>query len=129
MAANFVDFQELKSRVSMQQVVQMLDLRMKGTDQLRSACPACRSGGDRALAVNLTKGSFYCFADGKGGDQIGLCAHIRNIGQREAAEEIAAHFRIGQSADVKPNAPEVKSNGGMEALTYLECAHEAVQVL
>src|SRR5437879_6337739 len=93
--AGYVDFAALKEAVSIAQCVQMLGLKMAGKDQLRSGCPSCRAGGDRALAVNLTKGSFYCFAKGSGGDCIGLVAHIRGIGQREAAQEIAEHFRVG----------------------------------
>jgi DNA primase len=131
MAAQFIDFALLKESVSMRQVVQMLDLRMKGSDQLRSACPVCRSGGDRALAVNLTKQSFYCFAKGQGGDQIGLVAHIRDSGQREAAQEIADHFRVGQPDD-RPSRPAETartSEGGLQPLDYLEHAHDAVQTL
>src|SRR4051812_10939927 len=94
MAGIFVDFTELKSRVTIEQIIQMLGLQMKGGDQKRSACPQCRNGGDRALAVNISKSSYYCFSDGKGGDLISLCAHIRGCSQREAAQEIAEHFRI-----------------------------------
>jgi DNA primase len=86
-AKDFIDFVALKEKVSIAQCVTMLGLRMKGSDQLRSPCPQCQSGGDRALAVNIAKGSFYCFAQGKGGDQIALVAHIRDVGQREAAQE------------------------------------------
>jgi DNA primase len=128
MAAQYIDFAALKERVSISQVVQMLGLQMKGTDQLRSACPACRQAGDRTLAVNLTKGSFYCFADSKGGDCIALAAHIRGIGQRQAAQEIADHFRIGEPE--KPaQQPSQPVGGGLKALDYLEAEHEAVQIL
>ena len=51
--AAYIDFHDLKTRVSISQVVQMLGLRLttKG-DQSRGACPQCQSGGDRALAIN-----------------------------------------------------------------------------
>lgn len=124
----FIDFADLKTRVSIAQCVQMLGLRMKGSDQLRSACPTCQTGGDRALAVNNTKGSFYCFAQGKGGDQIALVAHINDVGQREAAQQIAQHFRIAQPDPPKNETPKGEG-GGMEALSYLEHSHEAVDVL
>jgi DNA primase len=126
---DFIDFAALKEKVSIGQCVQMLDLRMKGNDQLRSGCPACRSGGDRALAVNVSKGSFYCFADGKGGDQIALVAHIRGVSQREAAQEIAEHFRIGEPKAEKPERTAEKVEGGMEPLSYLEHDHPAVETL
>src|ERR1700712_4651593 len=91
---DFIDFAQLKEKVSIAQCVQMLDLRMKGNDQLRSACPQCRTGGERSLAVNVSKNSYYCFSESKGGDQIALVAHIRGASQREAALEMAEHFRI-----------------------------------
>jgi DNA primase len=126
--AAFIDFQALKERVKIEQVVQMLGLRMKGNDQLRSACPACRSGGDRALAVNVSKGSYYCFADSKGGDLIALCAHVRGVSQREAAEEIAKSFGIGEPE--KPaQRPSQPATEGLKPLDYLEHTHDAVQVL
>ena len=48
----FVDFAELKTRVSIEQAMQMLGLKlvMHGS-QYRGACPACQTGGDRALIV------------------------------------------------------------------------------
>src|ERR1051325_10530483 len=45
-ATAFIDFNELKTRVGISQVMQMLDLRMKQHGaQYRGACPACQSGG------------------------------------------------------------------------------------
>jgi DNA primase len=126
---DFVDFVQLKERVSIAQCVQMLDLRMKGNDQLRSACPACRAGGERSLAVNVSKNSYYCFSEGKGGDQISLVAHIRGCSQREAAQEIATHFRVAQPTEPQRSGSEVQPSGGMEPLAYLEHEHDAVQVL
>jgi|SRR5947209_4473094 len=129
----YVDFAALKEAVTISQCVQMLGLKMKGQDQLRSSCPACTTGGDRALAVNLSKSSFYCFSLGKGGDQISLVAHIRGVSQRDAALEMAEHFRIGRNdveAAAKPSKPgKTAVEGGMPALDYLEYAHDAVQVL
>jgi DNA primase len=125
----FIDFADLKNRVSIAQCVQMLDLRMKGNDQLRSACPSCRNGGERALAVNISKSSYYCFSDGKGGDQIALVAHIRGVSQREAALEMAEHFRIATPKQDEAPKPQVIATGGMKPLDYLEHTHDAVQVL
>jgi DNA primase len=126
----FVDFALIKSSVRIEQVLPVLGLTMKGGDQKRSACPVCKGGGDRALAVNLTKNSFYCFAAGQGGDVIGIWAHIRSLGQREAAEEIAAQFRIGHpEVPERPSEASQSVGGGMPALDYLEHDHEAVSVI
>jgi DNA primase len=127
---DFIDFAQLKEKVSIAQCVQMLDLRMKGNDQLRSACPSCRNGGERALAVNVSKSSYYCFSEGKGGDQIALVAHIRGVSQRDAALEMAEHFRITTPKEEEPpKAQGTTGSCGMKPLDYLEHSHDAVQVL
>ena len=125
----YIDFAQLKEQVSIAQCVQMLDLRMKGNDQLRSACPQCRAGGERSLAVNVSKSSYYCFSEGKGGDQIALVAHVRGTSQREAAQEMAEHFRIAQPKQEDAPKPQAMTGGGMKPLDYLEHEHDAVQVL
>src|ERR1700730_13461457 len=95
MTATYLDFQQIKQTVNIQQVVQMLGLKMTGGNmQMRGECPACRSGGNRALAISLEKQSYYCFAEKKGGDQISLCAHITGKSPRDAAQHIATHFRF-----------------------------------
>jgi DNA primase len=103
MATAFVDFTTLKQTVNIQQVVQMLGLKMTGGNmQMRGECPSCRSGGSRALAISLEKQSFYCFAEKKGGDQIALCAHIMGKSPRDAAQHIATHFRFAGANDNSP---------------------------
>jgi hypothetical protein len=106
----------------------MLGLVMKTQgDQLRGPCPACRSGGDRALAVNTTKQSFYCFNVKKGGDLIALAAHIRDVSQRDAALLIADRFGNSDSVSVStqstvPNrSPQPPAQQGRELkpLDYL----------
>ena len=53
----FVDFAELKTRVSIEQAMQMLGLKLvPHGSQHRGACPACETGGDRALVVTPAKG-------------------------------------------------------------------------
>jgi hypothetical protein len=67
----FVDFAELKTRVSIEQAMQMLalSLTLHGA-QYRGACPTCKTGGDRALIVTPAKGLFYCFAAKIGGEPL-----------------------------------------------------------
>jgi DNA primase len=131
MAGTFVDFAALKEALTIAQVVDMLGLKMKGNDQMRSSCPQCRTGGERALAVNITKASFYCFSDGKGGDLISLTAHIRGCSQREAAQELAEHFRIAQPKQEEAPKPQATTTagGGMKPLDGLEHDHPAVEAV
>jgi hypothetical protein len=131
--ASFVDFQALKDRVRIEQVVSLLALTMKQTgDQWRGACPACRAGGDRALAVNTAKGSYYCFNDKKGGDIIAFTAHIKGLSQRDAALLLQDHFGSDTPAAPKaaPSPPaRQQEKRELSPLTYLEGAHESVQAL
>src|SRR5579864_299605 len=86
----FVDFQALKSRVRIDDAIPMLGLQMKQHgDQWRGVCPACRTTDERALVITPSKSVFYCQAAKKGGDLISLWSHIRGIGARDAAQEIA----------------------------------------
>src|ERR1051326_910945 len=88
----YIDFNELKERVNIEQVVRMLGLTMKpSAGQLRGVCPRCK-GDDRTLAVTPSKEAWYCFRAQKGGDLISLVAHARDLSNREAAELINDHF-------------------------------------
>src|ERR1041385_6933878 len=132
-ATAFIDFAQLKEGVTIGQVAQMLGLKLttKG-NQSRGPCPACQQGGDRALAINA-EGKFYCFADKKGGDSIALCAHITGKSQRDAAQQIATHFRFTTGAAPpaqQPVQPARKSTFDAEAyLAGLDPGNEALQPL
>lgn len=94
----FVDFAALKAAVSIEQVVDILGLEMKPSgNQLRGICPACKTTGGRELVVTPSKGAYYCFKDGKGGDLIALVAHIEGISVKEAAVYIADQIGTGTS--------------------------------
>lgn len=96
----FVDFSALKAIVSIEQVVDILGLEMKPTgNQLRSSCPACKTTGGRELVVTPSKGAFFCFKDGKGGDLIALAAHIEGISVKEAAVYI--HDQLGNDTSTR----------------------------
>ena len=127
MSAAFIDFQELKSRLSIADLLAPLELKLvrKG-EQFRGPCPACKSGGDRALVVTPAKGAFYCFGAKQGGDLIGLAAHVLAVDMKAAANWIAARLASpAPQAAVMPKRPEepVKS---LQPLAYLDPAHEAV---
>jgi hypothetical protein len=113
----------------------MLGLTMrKNGDQFRSACPACKSGGDRALAVNIAKNSFFCFALRKGGDVISFAAHIRNESPREAAlflsgGGISSAPSLPAPQKLSPTAQAPPEKRELQPLTYLEATHNAVQAL
>jgi DNA primase len=136
--ANFVDFQELKAKVTIVQVLDMLGIKhLKPHGEImRGQCPVCQVGGDRGFVVTSAKNSFYCFSEKKGGDIIELAARVLRIQHKEAAQRIAAHFEIGgmtKAAEPKtetaPTAPEPRASG-FDPKAYqasLEPAHPALK--
>jgi hypothetical protein len=131
-----IDFAELKTRVSIEQVVQFLGLKMtRSGPAFRGECPTCRSGGPRALVVTPSKGVFFCFAAKKGGDQLALAAHVRNTGVRQAAEELVSAFGTvpsntssGNSSPSPPKATKAPTEG-LDGLDYLEADHPLADLL
>ena len=134
----FVDFAALKQRVRIEDVLPELGLEMKQhAGQWRGPCPACRSGGNRALVVTPEKSAFYCFGGRTGGDVIALVAHIRGLSAKAAAEELALMPGKG-SGDEKAGSgarntvPEERTKEAarsLQPLTYLQAEHDAVQAL
>ena len=65
--STFVDFEDLKARVKIEQTIPLLGLKMRQHgDQYRGPCPACKSGGDRALAINSGKAELLLLFPAKG---------------------------------------------------------------
>lgn len=139
----YVDFVELKANVDIEQVATMLslDLQKRGA-QLRGPCPACQSGGDRALVITPAKQAFYCFGGRAGGDLIALVAHIRSCKANEAANLIAEHFETstgsapqnGTGPRSRNNSPSPPEKGrspeqSLKPLDYLLAEHKSVQAL
>lgn len=136
---NFIDFGEVKDRVSFADAISLLQLELKRAgNQWRGPCPACRSGGDRALVVTEGKG-FYCWGQRKGGDQIALAAHVLDVPAKEAAQELAERAGIVPSRDRNSSSgkvpsrtvPESEGGGGskLSPLSYLEPESDAVVAL
>jgi hypothetical protein len=128
----FVDFAEVKEKISFFDAIGYLKLNLKQSgNQWRGPCPACNSGGDRALVITDGKG-WFCFALKKGGDQIALAAHILDIGAKEAAFALAemagivpVHSTSTRSSPTVPQSDEVRGKS-LEPLSYLEPEHDAV---
>ena len=128
---SFIPFDEVKEKVSFADAMTFLDLAMKkgAPNQFRSECPTC-GGNDRSLVITLDRG-FYCWSAKSGGDVIGLAAHILKVSNKDAAQFLAEKAglisRTGSSATVPES--EKGSGGKLQALAYLEHAHDAVIAL
>lgn len=132
---SFIDFEELKSRVSIEDAVAFLDIQMKpGGASLRGACPHC-NGGPRTLVVTPAKQVWYCFASAKGGDCIALVAHVLDVSAKDAAAKLWERY-CTSTGTVPParkgTVPEEKGSGQgkkLEPLSHLESEHEAVDAI
>ncbi len=111
-----IDFAELKSRVSIEDVAALLDIPLKKHgEQLRGCCPIHNGSNDRQFVITPAKGVWYCFGDCSiGGDMIDLMAKVRRVSLRTAAAEIHQAF--------EPSA--VKE--AFQPLDYLQPEHESV---
>lgn len=131
----FVDFQEIKQNVRIEDAAERLGLQIKKSgSQLRAPCPSCQSGGDRALVITPSKSAAYCFAEKRGGDVIWLVAHIQGVGMKEAAEFLAGNstsepVRSQRAVPEERKERGPKSGEGFSPLPYLDPAHEALSGL
>jgi len=86
--ASWVSFAEVKSRVTLEQVLrayQVKGLRRSGRDQYRGCCPIHRGEGQEAFHANLARNVFHCFACGAGGNVLDFVAAVERCSIREAA--------------------------------------------
>lgn len=148
MAQDFIDFAALKESISFEKAIDFLGLALtRHGDQLRGECPTCDTDNPRALVITPSKG-FYCFGDKRGGDVVGLVAHCKGIGQRDAAQLMQREL-MGNSTSTSTsrststrNRTSTSSRGrglqepkqetaaiGLTPLDYLDPAHEDVEAL
>jgi hypothetical protein len=84
--SGFVDFAHVRARCSIEQATKFLGLQCtEERAQLRAPCPACGSGGPRAIVIKPAKNLFHCFPSKAGGDQIALVSHVNSVSQKDAA--------------------------------------------
>jgi len=131
----FYDFDAIKRSVSFADAASKLGLEVKqsGT-QLRAPCTRCNEGGDRALVMTEGKG-YFCFAAKKGGDVIGLAAHILDVSVKDAAaflgnDTVNTNTVNTVKVPTPEPAPALTPKGGFDRAKYqagLERAHELLK--
>ncbi len=133
----FINFQDVKDRVPILDAAKFLQLELKESNgevhQYRAPCPACKSGGERALAITPTRG-YYCNAAKTGGDVISLVAHVGGISFRRAAEVLVNHFQLKAPPQAQAPAPQPTPAStpvatGLKPLENLDAAHELVKAI
>ncbi|MGD0643267.1 MAG: CHC2 zinc finger domain-containing protein [Roseiarcus sp.] len=88
--SSYVDFQDLKARVNISDVLPLLGIATKAYGaQLRACCPIHKGSDPRGFVVTPAKGVWYCFGGCGGGDMIALVAKVRGCDPKDAARFIA----------------------------------------
>lgn len=123
----FIDFQELKDKLSIEEVARILGLQLvEGEHQHRGQCPAC-NGSKRSLVITPDKQVFYCFDAKKGGDSLSLAAHILQVSVKEAAAYLVTC--TGGTEPIKePDSPEPikEPPQALQPLSHLDFEHKSI---
>ena len=81
-----IDFSELKSKVSIEQMLKLLGITLKQhSNQLRGCCPIHKGTDQRGFVVTPSKGLWFCFGGCGGGDQIKLVSKMRDCDAKTPA--------------------------------------------
>jgi DNA primase len=93
-----IDFAEVRSRVSIAQVLKLggfVSVSRMG-DQVRGPCPIHGSSSprSRSFSANLRHSNFRCFRCGSSGNQLDLWVAISKLPLHEAAADLCARVGI-----------------------------------
>ena len=96
----WIDFREIRARVSMSMVLEhyQVDWLGKQGDELRGRCPIHEGEGERAFHVNLEKNVFHCFSCGAKGNVLDFVAAMEKVSIREAGLEMKNWFGVGEGS-------------------------------
>jgi DNA primase len=98
MPAKWIDFRELKSQVSIRDVLEkygFLDgMKDKGHGKLVGACPIHGGKNPNSFHVNVEKNVFNCFTRCGGGNILDLVSKVEECGVRDAGEKLAGWFAL-----------------------------------
>lgn len=93
----WVDYQELKERVSFRELLAhyglLEDMKEKG-DSISGACPIHKGDNATSFRVTPSKGLYHCFSCDAGGNVIDFVATMEEIEFREAAIKLSEIFNI-----------------------------------
>ena len=115
----YVDFKELKQRVSMRQLLEHYDLidqmQEKDDDTLIGRCPITQSKSETAFKVRTDKNIWYSFAldeDGDGGNVLDFVARMEETDVLGAANLIAEWFPEDQETADEEGREEDEADAG-----------------
>jgi DNA primase len=93
-----IDFAEVRSRISMIQVLELAGFVVAGRtgDQVRGPCPihGSISPRSRSFSANLRRNTFRCFRCGAAGNHLDLGVAVSKLPLHEAAADLCARLGI-----------------------------------
>jgi len=91
-----IDFDQFRARVSLPDVLKLLDFRpvQCGGNRLRGPCPMGCSSSGRAFVAYLESHRYYCFSCRRSGNPLDLWAAVRGLSIYEAAHDLCHRLRI-----------------------------------
>ena len=97
MKSQWVDFQEIKSVVKLERVLQhygVLNQLRKSGDELRGTCPLHEGEGTRTFHANTRKQVFYCFSCKAKGNILDYVMQAEGVSVRAAALKLQEWFMV-----------------------------------
>lgn len=131
MPNNWVNFQEIRKRVSIEDVLlkyyRIENLKRDG-HKLTGPCPVHNGDSPRAFAVDTTQNLWHCFSKCQGGgNQLDLVAKKENISIRDAALKLQAFFLKGEVSPEEPRRQPQKDSVPVPPPPSLKKNEEAEQ--
>lgn len=108
MPTKFVDFREVKSRVSIRDVLArygfLESLKEKSRGKLAGACPIHGGNNPNSFHVSVEKNAFNCFTECGGGNVLDLVMKIEKCDIRDAGLKLADWFGIESTREATNRA-------------------------
>ena len=91
-----IDKEELKSKVDMLKLCNILGIEVKRVGSgYKALCPF-HSESDASFSIDSVRGLYNCFGCNRGGDVIKLVSDVKSVGFKEALGFLGEHFGNGR---------------------------------
>ncbi|MCL1906744.1 MAG: DNA primase [Propionibacteriaceae bacterium] len=109
------DLEEVRSRARIDDVVSAyVSLKPAGSGTMKGLCPF-HDEKTPSFQVTISRGLYYCFGCGKGGDTVNFVEEINNLSFREAVEFLASKYGINMRYEEQATAQGVSRGRLLEA--------------
>jgi DNA primase len=109
MESNWVDFKAIKQAVSIEQILQQYDVKLKRSGkELRGRCPIHKGEGTDSFHANTDKNAFQCFSCQAKGNVLDFVAAMEQCSVRDAALKIQGWYSVSTAASTTTKPPASK---------------------